>query len=105
MLVAARLDRFARDAFVIGSIERQAQKAGGRVVTCDGATNDPLRRDLDVLITVIERWPQPPRAGSFQLPSAPGMFGYRPLSRPAPSDFERVTSTMVKPTTSIVKIR
>jgi DNA invertase Pin-like site-specific DNA recombinase len=55
VLVAAKLDRFARDAYIIGSIDRIAHRAGARVVTADGATKDELRRDLDVLISAHER--------------------------------------------------
>jgi DNA invertase Pin-like site-specific DNA recombinase len=55
VLVAAKLDRLSRDAYVMGSIDREAARARARVVTADGATDDELRRDFDVLISAHER--------------------------------------------------
>lgn len=59
VLVAAKRDRFARDAYVAGSIERLAAKAGARVCAADGANGDgdgdAFKRDIDSVLAAHER--------------------------------------------------
>lgn len=55
IFVAAKLDRLSRDTYVMGSIDREARRAQARVVTADGATDDELRRDIDVVLAAHER--------------------------------------------------
>lgn len=54
-LVAAKLDRFARDSYVMGAIDREVRRVRAGLVSADGATDDELRRDFDVLMSAHER--------------------------------------------------
>lgn len=51
VLVAAKVDRIGRDAYVVGAVDRVAAKAGARVVSVDGEHDDALTRGVKVLMS------------------------------------------------------
>ena len=56
ILLVAKRDRLARDPWITGTIEREARKAGGRVMSTEGANEDgdAMRRGLDDLMSAEE---------------------------------------------------